>query len=371
LVILLLDISKGIKQTDINYLKLIEDKKLFIVLNKLDTIEDDDIDTQKNKIQQEIKQVYEDDFTIMEVASKKALAGYLRNDLQRVKDSNFNKLLNHLQKEIKTTAKKMAKIKEKIANEYHNSYKIFLDEYKKTKRIYKSQIYNDSLIGTTTKAQKEIDKIIEEYLFVISNFEYFDKYPSTFFGNFDDEEFSKALKPFEKLSNKIDNLSLEKICKKEIKRLEGVEQQLTYESNIIEELLSKPIKNKLDIRIFDNASDINPKIHKELLEYLLDLYFELSIEQSLIEASFLLISSQLSSITNHITSTYMLLMVFYMQEKKKSWANTIIEDSEQELQEIGDKAKDNLNTLSKELIELSEKIEKTINSIQNKEITDE
>ena len=67
----------------------------------------------------------------------------------------------------------------------------------------------------------------------------------------------------------------------------------------------------------------------------------------------------------------MLLMVFYIQEKKKSWVNTVIENSEKELQEIGEKAKDNLNTLSKELIKLSKKIEKTINSIKNKEITDE
>ena len=51
----------------------------------------------------------------------------------------------------------------------------------------------------------------------------------------------------------------------------------------------------------------------------------------------------------------MLLMVFYIQEKKKSWVNTVIEDSEKELQEIGEKAKDNLNILSKELINYQKK----------------
>jgi small GTP-binding protein len=308
IVILVLDVQKGVTQEEIQQIKNIKEHgidKIIVVLNKKDRLLDDEKDIEQHikKIEKTISKHIKLYQPIFLVSAKKALVGYISDNQEKIEESSISFLEGELENFIASKLKVIKK-QNKIVKEYQEQY---MDIKNKIKEFV---IDYEDLINI---APFEIEMDVK-------SFPYYFEYPTTFFGSFDTEVFSKAIKEYEEQFQLYENT------------FEIVSNQAEEISSLCENWNNK----------YENIQNI--KISNQLLT--------LSFDISLLNVKLFLIQTNSSSIFSSILVN---LYVFHIEEKEKSWVDCRDEIALPKLEKIYNTNMEEIKNINSKIEELNQK----------------
>ena len=351
MVILILDISKGVTKAELEQLKKLKNQTLIVILNKIDTIdESEDVISLEKSIRKEINKIIKRDFSMFNLSSKSALAGYVTDNKLKIEKSKFEIFE-------KDFLDLLLQLREQPKDEIVNSYEILIDEYKKAKRIYSQTVYDFN-----SKILREIDKTkytkkelhFNDLKLEIDSFPYYFEYPSKWNGGFDVDSFRAAMTKLEdgieKFLKPLNELS------DDMNKLDDKSDQMNEELEIIEKVQNSNNKTSLSLELFDKADNINEDIYDDLLSMISTLAWDESIKLFFLNAKTSSIAAEIGSIKGLLGSVMVELYVILIKEKEKGWLDTGSDEVKDELKEAYSKNMKIIESVELGLKELNKKL---------------